>query len=107
MSNNCNNHKALAFFFGLLAGAVIGGGLGLLLAPAKGEETRKKLKKRGKDIKEKVGEIYEDVREASQPLLEAAEEFEPVIDQVKQVVSEVQPALTDSAKEKISAVSSD
>jgi gas vesicle protein len=35
---------------GFLVGAAVGGALGILLAPEKGSETRRKIKERGADI---------------------------------------------------------
>lgn len=70
------SHQSLAFVVGFLVGAVLGGGLGLLLAPGKGEETRKKLREGSQNLKEKVDEFYENVRGATQPLLEAVGDLE-------------------------------
>jgi gas vesicle protein len=43
----------------LLVGAAIGGILGILFAPEKGSETRKKLFAKGKDLKDKAAELLE------------------------------------------------
>ena len=51
---------------GLLVGAAVGAVLGLLLAPEKGSDMRKKIAKKknqfGEDIKNKFGEVKETIK---------------------------------------------
>ncbi len=70
---------------GLLVGAAAGAVLGLLLAPEKGSDTRKKLSdkknKLGEDLKNKFGEVketikgkYDNIRSDANELLEKERE---------------------------------
>ena len=53
-----NNSKLL---LGFLAGAAIGGALGILLAPDKGSETRKKIMDKGSDLGDSLKDTFNDV----------------------------------------------
>lgn len=48
---------------GLLAGAAIGSLLGVLFAPEKGTETRKKLRRKAEDLRDEALEQYEHLSE--------------------------------------------
>lgn len=65
-----NNSKIL---LGIIAGAVIGGALGILLAPDKGSETRRKIVEKGNDlgdslssfsdtVKDKINDVVDEVK---------------------------------------------
>lgn len=53
-----NNSKLLLGFF---AGAAIGGVLGILLAPDKGTETRRKIIEKGTDLSDSIKDKFNDV----------------------------------------------
>ena len=62
----------MKYFSALLVGAVAGGVAGLLLAPAKGEKTRKRLNKQAEKARKEMDELvkigrntYEDIRKLS------------------------------------------
>lgn len=85
MCNKCNCHGAgLAAF---LLGALVGAAAGVLLAPAKGETTRRKLKRLASDA-------YEDQKEF---VLEHAGELKKRAGEVKEKIAE----RAEEAKEKL------
>lgn len=66
MGNSNNTGKLIG---AIVVGAVIGGVLGILFAPDKGSETRKKISGKSDDltdaIKEKFNEFLEEVKKGS------------------------------------------
>jgi len=58
---------------GFVAGAAIGGALGILLAPDKGSETRRRIVERGSDIGDSIVDFGESVKD----------KFNDVVDGVK------------------------
>ena len=71
------NSKVL---WGFLAGAAIGGALGILLAPDKGSETRKKIMEKGNDLSDAVKDKFNDVKDRFN---DVKEKFNDVVDEVK------------------------
>ncbi|MHA4806665.1 YtxH domain-containing protein [Flavitalea flava] len=59
---------------GFIAGAVVGGALGVLLAPDKGSETRKKIKEKGFDMTDSLTDKFNEV----------TDKFNEVVDGVKE-----------------------
>jgi gas vesicle protein len=70
-----NTSKAL---LGLIAGAAIGAALGILFAPDKGTETRRKISKQGNDLadnlKGKITDLVDGVKEKFSSLNSEAED---------------------------------
>jgi len=65
-----NGTPGVAFGLGLLAGAAIGIGLGLLFAPKEGTALRRDLAKRARDLRDEAGERLEHVTEAADGLVD-------------------------------------
>ncbi len=77
MSKNGNNNSLL-FASGVILGAVVGGAMGILFAPASGEETRKEISKRGK-------KAMKDIKKGAK---EVGDKLEPTLKSVKKGISE-------------------
>lgn len=76
MENSTDTGKLIG---ALLLGAAIGGALGILFAPDKGSETRKKLAAKGGDltdgVKEKFNDFLEEVRKEMEAVKAKAGEY--------------------------------
>lgn len=76
MGNSNNTVKVIGAIF---LGAAIGGALGILFAPDKGSETRKKISKKGGDltdaVKDKFSKIVDKFRKEVDAIKEQANEF--------------------------------
>ncbi|HRE63519.1 MAG TPA: YtxH domain-containing protein [Ferruginibacter sp.] len=70
------NGKLIA---GILVGIAAGAVLGVLFAPEKGEETRKKIKKRaakmGEDLKAKFDDVAEEVKKKMSDIKNDADDY--------------------------------
>jgi gas vesicle protein len=72
------------FMMGLLAGTVLGAGLGMLLAPKSGADLRGQLGEQAKNISNKASEQY---RRASETASQWAERGRDVMNQARDAVS--------------------
>ncbi len=68
--------RVFNFLSGLVAGAAIGAGVALLMAPTSGKKTRKRITRSAEDLKEKAAdrwdELADDVRDRVDEALSTA-----------------------------------
>jgi gas vesicle protein len=108
------NHHGPGFSSGIMWGALIGAALGVLYAPDKGDETRKKIKDIADDVSEKgkfvaaeAQEIAEEVKVASQPLLtELEKNIKPVLEKAQKSGKEVQVEVMEKIEQLVEEASS-
>lgn len=91
------HHSGESFFRGMTWGIVIGGVLGLLFAPEKGEENRKKLKKLAEEYKGK-GEnalilAKKEVKKAGIKYRQYKKTADPYIESAKEKISEIEKTI--------------
>ena len=71
MDNSNSNGKLVS---ALLLGAAVGGLLGILFAPAKGSETRKKISSKGTDLTDTMKEKFNDFMDGVKKEVDAAKD---------------------------------
>ena len=59
-------------FIGFLVGAVVGGALGVLLAPDKGTETRRKIIEKGNDLGDSISEFGGTIKDKFNQMVNSA-----------------------------------
>jgi gas vesicle protein len=69
---------------GFIAGVAIGGALGILLAPDKGSETRRKIVEKGNDLGDNLSEFSDTVKD----------KFNDVVDGVKSTFNKTRNSMS-------------
>ncbi len=102
MSKDSGNRTIIALLAGTAIGAAIGVGVGMLLAPDKGAETREKVKQKLDDIEdellEKVGDIIENVSDKAATLFNG--KIEDVAQEETEETEETEPSSEESLADK-------
>jgi gas vesicle protein len=80
-SKYMSNSKVLV---GFLVGAAVGGALGILLAPDKGVETRRKIMEKGGDLSDSISDFSSTIKE----------KFNGVVDGVKDNFSKAKSSMS-------------
>jgi gas vesicle protein len=76
-----------SFLMGLLAGTVLGAGLGMLFAPKAGADTRKQLSEQANRLRSTAGETYQQASDKiAQASQQASEKFTQASEKVSQIV---------------------
>lgn len=96
MCEHCDHSKDTSFVSGVLMGAVAGAVLGLLLAPEKGEEVRRKLKAAGTQYAEKGKAFLDDVEDEAEVL---KEKVRPIVRNIQRKAAPIKEALVEKAEE--------
>jgi len=95
MANDCSGNGGTVFL-SFLVGAVVGGGLALLMAPRSGEETREQLKVAGDEARERMRNVLDDAeRRLRQPL----DEIQQMLEEKKEVFWAAVDAGKEAARE--------
>ena len=78
-----NSNNALKLVGAILIGAAIGGTLGILFAPDKGSNTRKKITRKGEDIKDSIKDKFNEFVDS------ISEKFESVKEDISDAAEKV------------------
>jgi gas vesicle protein len=78
-----------SFLMGLLAGTVLGAGLGMLFAPKAGAETRRQLSEQATRLRSTANETY---AQASEKLTQASEKVSQMVDRGREAYDRAKTA---------------
>ncbi len=79
-----NNQEGSGFFSGLLFGAILGAVAGILIAPDKGSETRKRLQIAKNKVSKTVAPVVEELTTTISPLVnDAVEQSKPAVKKIR------------------------
>lgn len=78
-----------SFLMGLLAGTVLGAGLGMLFAPKTGAETRRQLTDQANRLRSTAGDTYQ---QASEKITQASEKVSQIVDRGREAYDRARTA---------------
>ena len=95
-----SDNKVMTGALLVLAGAILGAGVALLIAPQSGKETRRDITKYARKTRRKVEGVAGEVAESVADLAEAVEEkAEELLDKGKDLAKESRQAVLDALEE--------
>ncbi len=102
------NNNGIGVFAGFVAGAVVGAGLALLMAPASGTETRQRLRSKAEDLSGKARELGDSARErmdaVGQVVRDGSRDIGNAMKEGREAVKDGRDALKDTASEALATV---
>ena len=111
MTEKCNCNNGGSYINGMLLGLVVGGALGVLLAPESGTKTRKKVRKvgdkylaQGREVYDAASEKYEHARAMAKPVLD---ELEKSLGPLLELAKDASPEIKAQILEKVDSLVSD
>jgi len=82
MTDECRGSGGGGMLLSFLFGAVIGGGIALLMTPRSGQETRDQIRETGEDARERLRGL---LKEAEERLREPLDDIQQMIEDKKEV----------------------
>jgi gas vesicle protein len=100
-----NQNSGVLFFAGLVVGGLVGAGLGLLLAPQSGEETRSQIKDKSFELKDGAVEGFAEAGQRAQAQADAwQEKGQEVTEAISQSKDSIGQAVSQSKDRVVKAV---
>jgi len=108
----CEKNNSSSFVNGAVLGALVGAAFGILVAPAAGSETRRRLKdasdeyvRVGKDLYDEAAGTLEDVKIAARPFVEDLEEkLAPILEEARKASLPVRNEVVDKIGQLVDTV---
>lgn len=97
----CEKNNSSSFVNGAVLGALVGAVFGILVAPAPGGETRRKLR----GVYDEATETLEDVKIAARPFVDDLEEkLAPILEEVRKASTPVKNEVVDKIEQLVDMV---
>jgi len=97
----CEKNNSSSFVNGAVLGALVGTVFGILVAPASGSETRRKLR----DASDEVADTFEDVKIAARPFIDDLEEkLAPILEEARKAGTPIKNEVVDKIEQLVDMV---